>query len=142
MGEMTPCGRYDLFKKNYPDFEGTVSEALDLPLPVFEDKMWLVKRTFSRDQLRLLCYDIVLSLPLNKRTEYTLGVYILEIETLYLSEPSEDNRRELADKLTNIYERVIALDSQGIDNPMKFACYVKEKKIEIVKLAQVISEQE
>ena len=142
MGEMIPCGRYDLFKRNYPEFEGTVAEALSLPLPVFEDKMWLVKRVFSTPLLHKFALAIAFSLDEGVGLDATLAEHLDEVNALGAAEDSEDNRRAMAYAVTKVYERTIFLSRDGVSNPAEILNATKVKQNEIIQLAKYISEEE
>src|SRR5690606_11368616 len=118
-------------------FDGTVADVLDLPKPVFEDKMWLVKRMFDESQLTELALQISAGLK-----DEPLTQYFRQIEDLLGEPQSEGNRREIADRLTSIYNRVIALNNIAAGNvhPAEYLKRTRDKQEEIIKIARRISE--
>jgi hypothetical protein len=61
-----PCkDRFDNYLSNYPDFNGSFGDFLDLDKITYEDKIWVAKKVLNKNQLvhfGLLCAESVLNI--------------------------------------------------------------------------------
>lgn len=66
IGKFNPCKeRFDNFIEQYPTFNGSFDEFLDLENITYEDKIWVAKKVLNKNQLvhfGILCAESVLNI--------------------------------------------------------------------------------